>query len=319
MPAVYQYVWRDYGLPAYRGWILTLKDNHAIVLVAFVTTFIAYSQSRAWKVERDIFNTLFSAKVQLPITDHHQETPTSQGEAISILIRTLLSQRNFEIHQFRRNSPWIGLIALLNLMAFVALGIVIPWSLAGGSSTSTLVRSAATSECLSSDARPIPLMGHPLERVAWTTLVSADVTYRQCWLEFDFRNRSCHQLDGISTRRPDLIISRVDYCPFVGNTCLKEIRPITLEYTGLTLRDYGLHSKSNSKVSINRRLTCAHLSTTKFIKKSLSTNCAKTLVSFCDLRSSDPNILAIDIWSCGMLINACGEDQSPPELKKTSL
>lgn len=302
LPLVYQYVWRNYSFAAQRGWIFTLRNDQAIAFVACVTTFIAYSQSRAWRIERDILNRLTLPKVQLPTTNSH-DTQISQGEAIHQLIRTLLRKREIDIYQFRQDSLWIGLMALINLAVFLAIGIILPWSLVRGHGPS-LVRSAATSECkdiqipLVKDWRALPAYGR-----SWG---GSDASFRQCWLGLGAPNTKCSGIDGISTDRPRLDVSRVGVCPFQGDTCLSEMRPVILEQKGLIFSDYGLNA--HSKLSINRRLTCAHLTTPKFTN--VSSDCKETIIAFCDwellerARGSNYNISS-DWKRFGVVFNTC--------------
>jgi hypothetical protein len=74
---VYQYVWRDFSLPAYKGWVLTLTDPKARVFLAFVTTLVTYTQSRTWISVRYIIN-----KTTRPIQLRDDDDPASQATAI---------------------------------------------------------------------------------------------------------------------------------------------------------------------------------------------------------------------------------------------
>ena len=146
MPDVYQGVWRDYGLPANRGWVLTLKDNRAVALIAFITTFVAFSQSRAWEIEANIFCRLTSPKIQLTTSNNNKDVLMSQGSSIKMLVRTLSRRQTPDVHRFRHESPWLGLIALINIAIFITMGIILPWSISGGNNPNSLVRSA-TANC----------------------------------------------------------------------------------------------------------------------------------------------------------------------------
>ena len=175
---------------------------------------------RAWRVERDIFNQIILPIVQLPIADGQRKVLTSQGEAIGFLVRTLLGKRKKNSHRFRTDYPWFGVVALLNLAVFVTLGTILPWSFAGGSNSNPLVRSAATSDCLTYAD------GAKLQPNYQSTMKNAEVTHSQCWIGSDKSRASCSRLDGISTSRPNLHISRVDKCPFSSNACLDNMRPV---------------------------------------------------------------------------------------------
>ena len=113
--AVHHYLWRDYGLPLRKGWILTLTDTEALALFSFVTTLVAYTQSRVWHIERSIFNRLTAPKIQLLMND--ERASTSQGAAIGVLFAALLGRRSKQ-PEIGNINPWIGVIAALNIFGF---------------------------------------------------------------------------------------------------------------------------------------------------------------------------------------------------------
>ena len=281
MPAVYQYLWRDYSFPLYRGWILTLKNSEAVVFVAFITIFITYTQSRAWRLERDIFLRWTSPKIQLPTANVNRVLEMSQGTAINTFIKVLLGRKETDMDRLRLHTYWIGLVALINIAAFVAIGVILPWSLVNGYQPS-LVRSAITEECVN---YPI----YTFEPSPGDRQHKADLFYRQCWEGTNKLNIACRGMNGMLTDRPTVGVSRDVRCPFQETTCLQSPRPVVFEYKDLTFRDYGLNSRSNSEVYINHRITCAHLTTSKFINVSSETTHAnKTIASFFDWSLLDP-------------------------------
>lgn len=127
---VHQYIWQDYSLETRKNWILTLSDNEAIVLLAFVTTLLAYTQTRVWKIGLEALRTLLTPKIQLPGED--KISSITQGAAIGILFESLRKKRQGHQETMGKTSPWIGLFAVMNMLGFVILGIVLPWSLSGG-------------------------------------------------------------------------------------------------------------------------------------------------------------------------------------------
>ena len=281
MPAVYQYLWRNYSLPAYRGWILTLKNSEAILFVAFITIFITYTQSRAWRLERDIFFQWTSPKIQLPTMSVSNELEMSQGTAINAFIKAFFGRKETDMHRLRLRSHWIGLVALINIATFVAIGVILPWSLVAGNQLS-LVRSAITKECLD---YPI----YTLKELTGVNQHKADLLYRHCWEGTNKVNIACRRSNGISTDRPTVSVSREVRCPFQETTCLQSPRPVVFEHKHLTFRDYGLNSRSNSEVYINHRLTCAHLTTRKFTNVSTANTFANnTIASFFDWSLLEP-------------------------------
>src|SRR4051812_15731847 len=83
---VYQYVWRDYSLAPSRGLLLTLGDNEAILLIAFVTILTAFTQTRSWAAARSCLFAHAMPPVQLNVLNHPAKT-LSQLAAVGSLVR----------------------------------------------------------------------------------------------------------------------------------------------------------------------------------------------------------------------------------------
>ena len=264
--AVHHYLWRDYGLPSRKGWILTLTDTEALALLSFVTTLVAYTQSRVWHIERNIFNRLTAPKIQLLVKD--ERASISQGAAIGILIGALTRRRSTQPETIGIINPCIGFIASLNILGFVILGIILPWSLSGGVE-SPLVLARGTGECVRYEYS---------SENAFDDSMLADQTFRQCWNNQTRLSKPCLIMDGILAERPKIEISREDICPFLGDICKNNIRPVSFEYKHLSLRDFGVHS--TSKVLLSRRLTCSPLETEKFLVIPSGSDCNNSTIWF---------------------------------------
>lgn len=268
---VYQYVWRDHSLPAHKGWILTLKDNEAIAFLAMVTTIVAYTQSRSWLILNDGFNQLTTGNIRLGVS----QKPFSQSEAIGILLRVADGRRNdLPTGSFRKISPWIGVVAIANIVLFIGLGIVLPWTLSGGMET-PIVRSRETDSCLGVDYK-----WEAKDKNAQL----ADNLYQRCWYNISTDSNPCGRPDGILNDRPVLWMSRIDECPFSGNSCKNSTIGVRLEHRNITPRHYGLNLKS--RILTSHRLTCSPLETASFQK--LTKNGAYLgFLSFLDLNQPD--------------------------------
>jgi F0F1-type ATP synthase membrane subunit c/vacuolar-type H+-ATPase subunit K len=281
--AVHHYLWRDYGLRSRKGWILTLTDTEALALLSFVTTLVAYTQSRVWHIERNIFNRLTAPKIQLLVKD--ERASISQGAAIGVLIGALTRRRSTQPETIGTINPCIGFIASLNILGFVILGIILPWSLSGGVE-SPLVLARGTGECVRYE--------YSFES-AFEESMLADQTFRQCWNNPTRLSNLCTSMDGILAQRPKIEISREDICPFLGDICKNNIRPVSFEYKHLSLRDFGVHS--TSKVLLSRRLTCSPLETEKFLVIPSGSDCNNSKISF-GLAIDDVNLFGRQLNSC---------------------
>lgn len=275
---VHRYLWRNHSLPIRKAWILTVTDAEALALFSFVTTLIAYTQSRAWHLERCIFNRLIAPKIQLPVAD--QRESLSQGAAIRILIRHWDRRRSdsTQLHKIRYESPWLGFIAIVNILGFVALGIVLPWSLSGGVEM-PLVLSRNMGGCV---AQRFPWDVMP---IADENAFLADQTFKQCWRNRSEISRSCSRLDGLLAERPEIVAFHDDACPFQGETCKDNFQTVRLEHSSLSLRDFGVNSQS--KISIGHRLTCSPIKTELFLRVPSLHDCKASSLSFINPNISD--------------------------------
>src|SRR5437763_17104640 len=84
--SAYQFIWRDFTQPSYQYLVLTLNGYQVLLLLAFVSAIIAYTQTRWWIITRYLLIRLLRP-VQLPDAEestslHH----LSQAKAITVLI-----------------------------------------------------------------------------------------------------------------------------------------------------------------------------------------------------------------------------------------
>ncbi|KAF8846578.1 hypothetical protein BDZ45DRAFT_755916 [Acephala macrosclerotiorum] len=93
----YQGIWRDYSQPPYQSSILTLGSYQALPLLAFLSAFITYTQTRWWIVTR------------------------------YMLIRICWPNR-LDDSEDAKPEP-----SFFNVLLFILLGTIIPYLLAGGS------------------------------------------------------------------------------------------------------------------------------------------------------------------------------------------
>jgi hypothetical protein len=259
---VYQYLWRDYSLPWHRSWVLTLTNDQSIMFLALVTTLLAYTQSRTWHISRNIFSRLTEPKVQLP--DKNEQTHLSQGNAIRILFRSLRREKHTPTDTIGKISPWIGVVATVNILLFLILGVVLPWTL---SSQSPVVLSNGKDACVGY---------YDYQSISNSQL--AEGLYMNCWHNLTGVSIACGNEKGILEDRPKLYISRAAGCPFPGDVCQNGVESVQLEHSNLSLRQFGIHSRS--KVQMSHRLTCAPLNLEPFLNVSSSLDTA--IVSFCD-------------------------------------
>jgi len=153
-------------------------------------------------------------------------------------------------------SPWFGIIALGNLVVFLALGVLIPWFLTGGLET-PVVQSRTWSGCYRYDG------SNDLSGKGEKEAYLASNKYESCWFNTSRIPDSCRWGENIILDRPTMHVSRNISCPFARRACYPDTQPLQLNHVNLTLRDYGLNF--DSRLLHSRRLTCAPLKLENFI------------------------------------------------------
>jgi hypothetical protein len=247
-PAVYQYLWRDFGLPAYKGFVLTLTGKQSLVIFAVICAFITYTETRTWIITRSVvIRTL--RRIQLADAED-QNSILTQAEAI----RSLVSREGrLGDGDMRTISPRFGITALTNIVLFLVLGSIIPYFLTGGLGTPT-VQSKMTDTCIGYEDR---------RQISDNTANVADSFFKQCWLNASDISPSCGHMTRIMSDRPQLNVVRDIACPFHGDVCQDSTRPVTVEHIGLTPHDFGVNIKG--RVLINHRVKCAPLKVERFL------------------------------------------------------
>jgi hypothetical protein len=248
MPAVYQHVWRDHSLPSLRSLVLTVNNWEGAILLAIFAPLLAFIQERCWIIIRGIGIKIWNP-VRIPDTDN------PYGLERLTQIGAILSPRRIQYQSplGTKSVPVLFQVAaIINLLAFVAIGFLVPILLTGQFST-PIVLSRDTDTCIGYEDR--------MENRLYTAQL-ADNYYKQC-LYSDTHNSFCSQESGVLGSMPKLHITRDDQCPFSGNVCQDNVKPLRLEYLGLRPRDFGVNLAA--KLLVDHRVTCAPLKTEEFV------------------------------------------------------
>lgn len=269
---VYQYVWRDHSLPPSKGLLLTLGDNQAILLIAFVTILTAFTQTRSWAAARSLLFAHAMPPVQLNVLNHPAKTLSQLG-AVGSLVRPHKVTPIGEIHHI---PPIFGVLAIANALVFLALGVILPWSLVGGNET-PLVKSRKTDTCVGLEMR---------NEAPIKTANLADSFFKQCWYSLTDTLTPCDRMEEISSFRLPLHISRESECPFPGNVCQNETQSLHLEHQYISPRLVGINSKSY--VRVGHQLTCAPLKIEHFLSKTTSSD-IRSILNFGNLTGLQGN------------------------------
>lgn len=148
-------------------------------------------------------------------------------------------------------SPLFGVAAIINIIIFIAMGVVIPWALSNGSLETPIVKSKVTEECLgASRAHMIGDM--------WANLFQADAILQQCQNRL---NDTCHSQYYLL--QPKIITQRNHQCPFLGDgICMKNVMTVEITHQDISAYEAGVNSPTS--ITMNHRLRCAPVLLDKF-------------------------------------------------------
>jgi hypothetical protein len=265
---VYKGLWTNYHAAPFWRWTLTLEDSEALICLACITILLAFTQARAWVLLRfAIYQKTKSPRLPDPDhVDHRQRL--SQGEAIAVFysqwkrtIKGVLYRAKQKSSVQLDNEPSagvddpiikssFGLVALFNIMFFLSMGVIIPWTLTDGSMETPIVKTKVTESCLAAKR---------FEKIPdfWANLPETDVFFQQCRLRhYD----NC--VAEAPFRRPNIHKERTRTCPFSGNICRNDTLAIEMTHRDIGAFDVGVNSFV--KITMNHRLTCAPITLDPF-------------------------------------------------------
>jgi hypothetical protein len=261
---VYRGIWLKYDAPLYNRWTLTLGNLEALVVLGCLVTLLACTQARTWVLIRYTI-----IKSTNPIHLPSDLNDLSQGSALESSWHHFRRVLERPLHQGRQDthpweyelSPWFGIWASLNVLVFIAMGIIILWFLTDGVLGAPEVRSQRTDHCLDILAKDI----HQLSTdVSNSTVILSEALWEQCHDAND--SHSCDDPNFIAIKDFSTDISAD--CPFPQQVCLNGQPTVTFTRANLTAHDIGINSKL--KMTVSQRMSCSPISLRPFMWKGSS-------------------------------------------------
>ena len=263
---IHQYVheglWQDYSRPAFKSWVWTLRDSHALIVLALFTLLMTLAQRQSWSIIRQV---IAGWKGSIRLRDETCSDPLqhlSQLKAMKDLLslaphikrlvcerlsnlfrksaRGASSNQSRHVSEFIVMSPYFGLFAFINVILFIVGGVVVPWLIYEGWQSAPVVRSKIDDECaVSSFWDNIQAYIFELPKV--------DAVFQGCLDQL-----GCEK--NYQLKEPIIKMSRPLECPFGKDICIEGIQPVELSHYNLTAFEAGINIKS--RVSVDRRVTC---------------------------------------------------------------
>ena len=256
---VHKFLWKDHSQPFLTAWQLTLTDDEAIGLVGAVSVLLAFTQTRAWSLQRKAVKRIVRP-IQLPGDEDKPLRYISQGEAVSGLIYYISTGRQTSA-QIPRSmtsvSPWFGMVAIVNAVLFLGMGIAVPWLLTGGLET-PIVQSKPWRQCNEFNPPQSAFWGYD-------AALAASRLWYDCWFNATGKEvrETCDRQRGFLMEHPKVHITLDADCPFAPEACHNRTAAIRLEYQNLTFRDFGFNREGY--LGYSRRLTCSPLAPERYM------------------------------------------------------
>jgi hypothetical protein len=258
MPHAYVHTgfWTKYDAPLYTRWPLTLSNLQAVVLFCAVSIFLAYVQARAWVLVRFV-----TIKITIPIHLPSDVNDLSQRSALASLAQSVRSAFVWSRRGEEDLSPWryklspvFGIVAILNILIFIGMGVTIPYLLTGGAWGAPEVRSQRTDACLDDIDGAFP-------GDFWDAKgMLPDEIWEHCHGTNNV-DASCDPnfagIRGFST-----VIS--EGCP-LSHICIDGLPTVTFTRANLTAHDLGISSRL--KMTASQRMSCSPISIRPFTRE----------------------------------------------------
>jgi len=294
---VYKGIWIDYNSigSAHRKWTVTNID--ALIVFAAFTTLVTFTQARAWII-------ILHCGAKTPGLQTQVSRDLRQGEALAALSTFLC--RRLKIWVDRPSAtgprtpvpdmstargdfyqgpklPQFGILAALNGLLFLIIGIAVPVWASEGALGAPLVISASTARCIESPLYSPSGMHIP---------TAADSIFHECSLgtaghcdqdySIPYDKIQTEQLSRcpfgqpytrpmtaglVSASKPEAIeedaANKAQTILKAENICSERASPIQITHWNLTARDFGVNSRHSFQMS--HRLTCSPILLDKFL------------------------------------------------------
>lgn len=258
MPHAYVHTgfWTKYDAPLYTRWPLTLSNLQGVVLFCALSIFLAYVQARAWVLVR-----LVTIRITMPIHLPSDVNDLSQGSALASLAQSVRNAFVWLRHGEEDLAPWkyklspvFGIVAILNILIFIGIGVTTPYLLTDGAWGAPEVRSQRTDACLDDINGTFPgdfwdAKGMLPDKI-WEYCHDTSNVDASC--DPDFAD-----IKGFST-----VIS--EGCP-LSHICIDGLPTVTFTRANLTAHDLGISSRL--KMTASQRMSCSPISLRSFIRE----------------------------------------------------
>ena len=270
---VYEGVWMDYDRGSGPlGATLTLQTRKATALLSFLTVLVGISANRSWKIWRLLFHGLVTwrnpsrlpgaGQERIQVILRNTETAASTlGNLAWLPMSTtvLLDRRDCQ------NIVLLSVFALVHLTGFMAAGIL--------TSQISLGRDV-TSKSLETCGKWSPKNSLDPDSDFGETLIFRELVYNMT-VDADNYVRNCYP-QGVSRSLLDCGTFKQPYlpsytrhnvdCPFDKNICLNGTSSaIELSSGNISVSDLGINTKFSHDISIQRKTTCAPISSRPFL------------------------------------------------------
>lgn len=257
---VYYGVWIDWSRGKYNGSTITLTPTGAGVLVASLALFVSLTGSSLWRIIAFFVHQQRVAKIPRDGLHYQQQAvlrnATAPGTATWQLLMLIGPWRKIS-----NKSAWrtliLTLIALVNLLAFSAAGVLIS-EVTKAPGSEVLVRSPDCGYWTSNDTELLwPFLGKVLNDT-----VSAAAYARACY----GGPTNALECNRYQTRSLPYTKHESEACPFSREICLGDVPTFVLDTGNVSSHDhFGINTPVHDRVSYRRRTACVPMGTDGYI------------------------------------------------------
>lgn len=272
--AVYIGFWIDWDRGKVLGATLTLRDSHAVPLLAALAIVVTLAGNRSWHLCRLIWHSLLRARdsYEQAVKEHRRKqqvilrnSETAGGATVGLFEEWFDFGITRALRKCSLKDLLLGMFAIGHWASFIALGVLVSQIVLGKVVVSkSLPTCGQWSPSMTTDgSKPTEESDQIFNELQLNKTINSDNYVRSCYPLGGSEGRvDCNRF---MTQSIPHRIENNKSCPFNATACYPDAKSaVVLESGNMTLSQLGLNTRHGKDISIQRRSTCAVMDANAF-------------------------------------------------------
>ena len=261
-------VWRDFGESSYKGWNLTITNQQATILTAFIAIGVTATGARSWKIYRFLLHQSRQHNKARDAMIREQEIILRNSESDLCTLTNVSSLfwawRSFgrlipgnKLRHFKRSTVILGFVSLVHWLLFLVLAAWLPYLFSKGQPDPVVLLDP--SSCLAYTAEEQDMSRFwSIESTSVSLVNFAARYYDSCYNDDSMVD--CNRLEH---RKIAWNESRGE-CPLQNSACLTDTDAMILDTGPMRLDLFGLNRRDAGDLTLRRRMSYAPIKSEMF-------------------------------------------------------